>query len=75
MDSEVDFSSSHLEWNVANCALLAWDMIQLELANGQISFTVNGAKPDERTELYRFSERPTMPNIRFYLKILTRGQY
>ena len=48
---------------------LAWDMIQLELANEQISFTGGMIKTKQRLELYLFSERPTvLTNIRFFTK-------
>ncbi len=48
---------------------LAWSAIQLELANGQISFTGGMVKTKQRMELYLFSERPTIPaNIRFFTK-------
>ena len=48
---------------------LAWDMIQIELAGGQISFTSGMVKTRQRTELYSFSDRPTIAaNIRFFTK-------
>lgn len=52
---------------------LAWDMIQLELANGQISFTSGMIPTVQRKELYLFSDRPTVAaNIRFFTKNYNR---
>ena len=52
---------------------LAWDMIQLELANGQISFTSGMLPTVQRKEIYLFSDRPTAAaNIRFFTKNYNR---
>ena len=52
---------------------LAWDMIQLELAGGQISLTTGMVKTAQRADLYAFSRLPTISaNIRFFTKLPNR---
>ncbi len=52
---------------------LSWDVIQLELAAGQVSLTTGMVKTTQRTGLYEFSELPTISaNIRFFTKVRNR---
>ena len=68
---EVDLVESIFRGKDVNLQMrpLDWDMIQLELANEQITFTSGMVKTKQRAEIYLFSEKPTIAaNIRFFTK-------
>lgn len=68
---EVDLVEAIFRGTAVNLQMrpLAWDMIQLELANGEISFTSAMIPTKQRQVLYLFSELPTVAaNIRFFTK-------